>query len=546
MDQLKNLLSHLSRTQQITIVLAAVLVFAGIYGFANWRRESDFRPLYTGMAPEDAGVVVQKLKEFGSEYRLAENGATVLVPSAKLPELRLSLAAAGLPKSGRAGFELFDKTNFGATEFVEHINYQRALEGELERSIASLAEIEQARVHLTFARQSVYLDNQQPAKASVLLRLRANAHLSPQSVTAISQLVASAVEGLTPDAVSILDMRGGLLSRRPKPAEVEQGNEMLEYRRKVEQDLLAKINTTLEPLLGPDRFRAGVSVECDFSNSEETSEVFDPDHSVMVSSEKTEDSSTTAGAAGGMPGTASNLPRPAAKPAASSPNGLSRRTENVTYQTSRTTRRVRQPQGVIKHVSVSVLLDHNIRWEGKKKVVTPPTPEMLKSIREVVAGVAAISEDRGDQLVVESLPFESTMNPEPEPALPPAPSWRRWLQDPLSRNVLILAGLLLLVAAGLAFGLYRSVARTKHVIGVSAPSELPEPEMAPGPDAILTEASLPPPRNELEPAALQVPELEPVPAMTAEELLQRIRELAAKNAAAPAGVVRMWLSQRGA
>ena len=141
----------------------------------------------------------------------------MLVPSAKLAELRLGMAAAGLPKTGRIGFELFDKMNLGATEFTEHINYRRALEGELERSVMSLAEVEQARVHLTFPKDSVFLEAQQPAKASVLVKTRPGARLAPQNVVAIYHLVASAVEGLAPDAVSVLDMNGNLLSRPRAP-----------------------------------------------------------------------------------------------------------------------------------------------------------------------------------------------------------------------------------------------------------------------------------------------------------------------------------------
>ena len=144
MDQIKKLLARLSLAQKISLVAAALLVAAGLFGFAQWRREGDFRPLYTGLAAEDAGIVVQKLKESGTEYRLAENGGTVLAPSTRVAELRLQLAASGLPKSGRMGFEIFDKTSFGVTDFAEHINYRRALEGELERSMVSLAEVEKA------------------------------------------------------------------------------------------------------------------------------------------------------------------------------------------------------------------------------------------------------------------------------------------------------------------------------------------------------------------------------------------------------------------
>src|SRR5580704_10633003 len=217
MDQLRNLLNVLTIVQRISIV-AAVLVAAGaIAALLNYHHEGDFRPLYTAMAAEDAAPVVQKLKESGVEYRLTDGGSVVMVPSERLAESRLTLAAAGLPKSGRIGFELFDKTNFGATELVEHINYQRALEGELERSVMSMAEVVQARVHLTFPRESVFLDQQQPAKASVMVKLRPGARLSPQNVLALSNLAASAVEGLSPDSVAVIDMDGNLLTR-PKRA----------------------------------------------------------------------------------------------------------------------------------------------------------------------------------------------------------------------------------------------------------------------------------------------------------------------------------------
>ena len=259
-----------------------------------WQKESGFKPLFTGLAPEDASGIVQKLKESGVDYRLPESGGSVLVQSSRLAELRLTMAAAGLPKSGRIGFELFDKTNLGATEFTEHVNYRRALEGELERSVTSLAEVEQARVHLTFPKDSVFLDAQQPAKASVLVKIRPGMRLAPQNVQAINHLVASAVEGLSPDAVSVLDMNGNLLGRPRAAASLDSGEPseaVLDYRHKVEADLLAKVNSTLEALLGPDKFRAGVSVECDFSGGEESAEVFDPAHSVMLSSQRTEDSS---------------------------------------------------------------------------------------------------------------------------------------------------------------------------------------------------------------------------------------------------------------
>src|SRR5271157_3595365 len=190
---MKNILANLSVRHKITIIVVAVLIAGGIYSLVYWQKESGFKPLYTGLAPEDAAGIVQRLKESGVDYRLPESGGAVLVQSARLADLRLTMAAAGLPKSGRIGFELFDKTNLGATEFTEHVNYRRALEGELERSVMSLAEVEQARVHLSFPKESVFLDEQKPAKASVLVKIRPGARLAPPNVLAIDHLVSAAV-----------------------------------------------------------------------------------------------------------------------------------------------------------------------------------------------------------------------------------------------------------------------------------------------------------------------------------------------------------------
>ncbi|HTS64140.1 MAG TPA: flagellar basal-body MS-ring/collar protein FliF [Verrucomicrobiae bacterium] len=446
---MKKLLANLSARQRITIAIVILAAGAGLYSLVEWKKEAGFKPLFTGLAPEDAAGIVQKLKEGGIEYRLPEGGGAVLVPSSRLADLRLSMAAAGLPKTGRIGFELFDKVNLGATEFTEHVNYRRALEGELERTIMTLAEVDQARVHLTFPKESVFLESQQPAKASVLVRLKPGSHLAPQNVVAINHLVASAVEGLAPDAVSVLDMNGNLLSR-PRPSGTLDGPEpsaaALDYRRQVEADLLAKINSTLSPILGAEKFRAGVSVECDFSGGELSEELFDPARSVMLSSQRTEDS---AGAAlsSGVPGTASTLPRPTSRPANGS-GKTSRVTENITYQSSRTVKKTRMPAGVVRKISLAVLLDQEVNWQkdqgGYKRVLVPPTPEKLKVIRDLVAGITGYSQERGDQLIIETLPFETTLMLEPpapaRPAVPEAPAGNHVLPVKVDQKVLIFAG----------------------------------------------------------------------------------------------------------
>ncbi len=452
MNQLKQLIARLSIRQRIIIASAAVVVLTSLVLLMRWNKERDFKPLFNNLTAEDAGQVITRLRETGTDYRLTENGTTVLVPSAKVAELRLQLASAGLPKSGRIGFELFDKTNFGATDFTEQVNYHRALEGELERSVMSLAEVELARVHITFPKDSIYVESRQPAKASILVKLRPGAKLSNQNVLAICHLAASAVEGLAPESISVLDMNGNLLSR-PKRNGLPDGPQpdeaVLEYRQKIERDIATKINATLEPLLGPDKYRAGVTVDCDFTSGEQSEETFDPTKSVMVTSQRTEDGSSGL-IASGVPGTASNLPRPTSRPQTGTA-GNSRRTENITYQSSRLVKHLKLPQGNVKRLSISVLLDHAVRFEKGKKILDPPSPEKLKVVRDLVAGVAGVQTDRGDQVIVEAFPFEATLALQP----PPMPSTTTgkpgeqvllylpaWLQEAMkNKNFVIFAGI---------------------------------------------------------------------------------------------------------
>jgi flagellar M-ring protein FliF len=541
MDQITTLITGLSLKQRISIVAAALAVVAGILGFVHWKHEGDFRPLYTSMAPEDASGVVQKLRETGVEYRLSENGSAVMVPQEKLAESRLALAAAGLPKTGRIGFELFDKSNFGATEFVEHINYKRALEGELERSVMSLAEVEQARVHLTLPKESVFLDQQQPAKASVMVKLRPGTQISTQNVLAVTNLVASAVEGLAPDAVSVVDMDGTLLSR-PKKAAAGDGSEVtsesLEVRQQIERALVAKISETLEPLLGPKGFRAGASVDCDLTSGEQQEETLDPSRSVMLSSQKTEDVTEHASTSG-IPGTASNLPQQAAS-SAKGANGVSRRTENVTYQTSRVVRRTRIPQGVIRRMSLAVLVDQGVRWEGegagKHRVLVPPAPETLKTIKDLVAGITGLQTERGDQLIVETLPFESSLNAEPPKPFKPvsvprnqAPAWLEFTTKYRDLWAPVTLGLALLLV--LVRGVFRLMRRAPPGDrDIELPDELQAPAV----------------RTELSPAAAEIAAAAVAAPAASEdntELAERVRLVAKREPELTVNVLRMWLQE---
>jgi len=423
--------------------------------------------------------------------------------------------------------------------------------------------VEQARVHITFPKDSVFLESQQPAKASVLVKLRPGNKLAPQNVQAINHLVSAAVEGLSPDQVSVLDMNGNLLGRA-KPAESIDGSEpseaVLDFRRHVEADLLAKINSTLEPLLGANKFRANVSVECDFSGGELSEEIFDPEHSVMSTSQRTEDLSGGA-TASGVPGTASSLPRPTSRPGGGS-SRISRTTENIAYQTSRTVKKTRMPAGVVKKMSLAVLVDQSLTWQREgnqmKRVLTPPSPETMKIIHDVVAGVTGFSQDRGDQLVVETLPFESTLQIE-APVIPgvpmAAPKSTGIVGIPLKldRKTMLLGGgaaVGILIAIGFLVAVFLRKRKKKKGMPTSpaalAAGESPAARAALGATSEDLERQLAERDAQQEQSDAQVLtsfRLAPVITKKAEILAKHLREKISKNPEVSAQILRTWIRE---
>jgi len=564
MGQLRKIFASLTTRQQITIAVVALLSLSGLYYLRTWRKDADFKPLYTGLAAEDSAAVLQKVKESGTEYHISDTGDVISVPSSRVAEMRLELAGAGLPKTGRIGFEIFDKSSLGATEFVEHVNYRRALEGELERSVSAMAEVEQARVHVTFPKESVFVESREPAKASVIVKLKPGNHLSPRNVTALTHLLSSAVEGLNPDAVSVLDMQGNLLSDpRPTSPDEAASEAALDYRQKVEHDLLQKIGTTLDPLLGREKYRASVSVDCDLTSGEQSEESLDPERSVMVSSQKTEEASGSAVAQGGIPGTASNLQKPVAPQGARPGNTTTHRTENITYQTSRTVRTTKIPQGAVKKISIALLLDQGVRWDGvgksAQKVLVPPAPETMKSIQDVVTAAVGFTPSRGDQITVESLPFEETLNRlPPEPAAPvsahPAPAvgfdWRK--QMPIVIGAA--AGAVIVIALGI-FAVVRS--RKRAAAKKRADAEMANRALAagkppaPGVGAASMEQQLEArmaeraaEQEQADLAALAAIKVPPVKTKKAEVLAKQLRENAKKDASSSAHILQAWIHDR--
>ncbi|MBV8842941.1 MAG: flagellar M-ring protein FliF [Bryobacterales bacterium] len=563
MNQLTQLWTKLSWAQRIWIAAAIAAAIGGIAALKNWNDERDFKPLFSGLAPEDAGAVTAKLRETGVQYRLAAEGSEILVPSAHVAEARLQLASSGLPKTGRIGFELFDKANFGASDFTEQVNYHRAIEGELERSVMSIGEVEQARVHITMAKDSLYTEQRQPAKASILVKLRHAAALSPQNVAAICQLTASAVPGLQVDQVSLVDTNGNLLNRPRFTAngDADQDSQAsIEYRKTVEHDLQTKIAQTLEPLLGAQHFRAGVSADVDLTSGEQSEESYDPQKSAIASSQTTQDGPALASASG-VPGTASNVPNATAKASSgASATNYARHTENVNYQTSRVVRHTKLPQGAIKRLSVSVLVDHALRWQGQNKIIEPPPPEKLKVIRDLVGAATGLDMNRGDQLVVDAFPFEATLMAEPEtfdsaptaigPQMPP------WLQKLVgNKNPAVLAGigggvlvalLALPVVILLRSGKGKKIAAAEVTRAIEA-AKPNEPAAAPSLEQsahaqLVAQAAEQAQKNAAALAQLKLPT---GTANKAEVLTKHIAGEAKKEPAQVAQVVRSWLHGNG-
>jgi flagellar M-ring protein FliF len=309
-------------------------------------------------------------------------------------------------------------------------------------------------------------------------------------------------------------------------------------RQQIEKALVAKINQTLEPLLGANGFRAGASVDYDLTSGEQQEETLDPSKSVMLSSQKTEDVVDRAGTSG-IPGTASNLPAPNTA-TAKAPAGTARRTENITYQTSRTIRHTRIPQGVIKRMSLAILVDQSVQWEGdganRKRVLVPPPPETLKTIRELVAGVTGFDGDRGDQLIVETLPFESSLHAEPPQNNKPAPTtkpvknppWLEFLNK--YRDFWTPMGIGLVVLLVLGIGLFRTKKRTVAQVSVEEQAELEaageKTELSGGVHRQLEEGE-------------ELPQLATKDAAT--ELVERVRQMTKREPMVAANVLRLWL-----
>jgi flagellar M-ring protein FliF len=525
----KRLAGALTTRQIVTLAAAFAAVVGIVGGFAYWVSAPTYTLLYTDLDPESANAVITRLKNEKIPYVLGPGGRSIEVPSSRVDELRLDVEAQGLLTTGRIGFEVFDRTAFGTTEFLEHVNYQRGLEGELARTIGTIAEVASARVHLALAKESLFVRDAEQAKASVVLKLR-NSHrpLAPSTVAGIAGLVAASVESLRPESVVIIDTFGRPLSKQQGDDRI--GTQHVEWQQQLERGLTAKVVDLLEPIVGPGRVRVNVSARLDNRSQEETEERWDP--TAVVRSRQSSIDQTAVNNAQGIAGARANAPPststalpPAAAPA---PMVAGRSTETTNYEIGKVTRHTIAPSGQLARLSVAVIIDDErtaLDANGQRQATsTQRSAEAMERIRGLVAAAVGLDTARGDQLTVENIAFDEPAG-EQETQLP----WWRQLGPRYGIDVvqiLKVGAVLLLAVLAYPFVL-------RPMVRMALPSAaLPEVFTANGMPQGKTVAEL---ESELDAAANSVRRL---PALT-----KRLAQRADEQPEEMARLVRSWLTE---
>lgn len=450
LKQIQEFLRGLSLQQKALMAGGAVAVGLTLWLFVTLLDHKNV-VLYSGLKPQDAQSMGSRLAAKSIPYEISPDGGSILVPSDKIDAARLETAAQGLPRNARLGFELFDAPNWAGSDFSEKVNYQRALEGELERTLQTLGEVEAVRVHLVLPRESLFSEQEHVSKAAVIVKTRSGT-LSREAQQAIPQLVASAVDGLRPENVTVVDADTAMsfLARRGPSGRASFDSD---------EELAAAAVHAIEPVVGPEHVRASVHVDYDLSSSEDTSEVYDPKASATLAQQHSEELAGGANPAG-VPGVTSNVPAsnaavaapvaapvpPAAAPsgagnvpvtpsvvpsALSSMDSQSSKSDSSTFAVSKNTRHTLNPAGRVRRITASVLVDDAVdtkQENGKSSSVRRKrTPEEMTAIEKLARAAIGVDDQRGDLLAVENLSFQSVTIEKPA-----APSqfdkWRLLLQ----------------------------------------------------------------------------------------------------------------------
>jgi flagellar M-ring protein FliF len=428
-EQVSATFRSLSLVQKVIGGMLLLAVAGGLLGLVFLEKKTDHQVLFSGLAQEDAAEVISRLKEQRIPYQLTGNGSTILVPADHVYETRLSLAGEGMPRGGSIGFEIFDATSFGTTDFVQRLNYQRALQGELARTIRRFEQVAEARVHIATPKESVFIEDQKSPTASVSVRLQGRETLSKTQIQSIVNLVASAVPGLTPENITVVDTAGRLLFHRDGDKGAMFSATQLEYQMTVEETLRKKVESLLAGAVGPERVQARVTAEIDFSRVNFTEENFDPDGKVVRSEQLlTEEDRKASPNSHGIPGVKGELASfDTTADVGFAGNSHSRNNITRNYEISRTTRHVQEATGTVRRLSVAVMVDgvHEkaVDKEGTPGLIyRPRTAEEMQWFEKIVKNAIGYDEDRGDRVEVVNVSFALPQVPEIE--IDPMDQWR--------------------------------------------------------------------------------------------------------------------------
>ncbi|TWG89341.1 flagellar M-ring protein FliF [Cupriavidus gilardii J11] len=555
---------------RLPLMIGGAALAAAIAVGVLWSRTPDYRVLYSNLSERDGGAVIQSLQQMNVPYKFAEGGGAVMVPADKVHETRLRLASQGLPKSGNAGMELMDNQKFGISQFAEQVNYQRGLEGELARSIESIAAVQSARVHLAIPKPTLFVRERQKPTASIVLTLYPGRAIDDGQVAAISHLVSSSVPELTPKAISIVDQHGNLLSREGTDERMLNATQ-LQYLQKLEQSYVKRIESILEPIVGKDNVKAQATADIDFSIVEHTDESYkpnqDPGQAAIRSQQTSESSQQGQAPVGGVPGALSNQPPLAAvapvvtqqpnqpgqqgqpgQPgqagqqqaaqgaaaqaaagnalaaqgnAAQSGPSSNRRDSTVNYELDRSVRHVQQAPGAVRRLSVAVVVNNRRVMGADGKIVSEPlTAAQLKQIENLTREAMGFSAARGDSLNVVNSPFTSDADLKPE-----LPVWKQPEMIELAKT----AAQYLLLAL-LALFVWFKVARP--ILRKYTTPPLPPPAADDSPEAVL----IPVEEQQPDPEVLK---------LTAkyESDLALVRDAAQRDPRLVASVIKNWIAK---
>lgn len=459
--------NELPPQRKLGLMVALAAVIAVIVGSIMWAQAPDYRVLYGNLSDSDGGAVLDALQKQNIPFKTGESGA-IMVPSNLLYEARLKLASQGLPKGGAAGFELMDTQKFGITQFQENVNYQRALEGEITRTISTISAVQGARVHLAIPKKTVFVREEQKPSASVLVSLYPGRVLDKAQVAGIVHLVASSVPEMPPGNVTVIDQNGNMLtSGSAQGMAIGLDSSQLEYLRQVEQDYARRIEGIISPITGASNIRAQVTADLDFASTEQTAETYRPNADPQQASIRSQQTSETAGEGGqnaaGVPGALSNQPPGAATAPINAPGGRPpaggatttatgsgsvHKEATTNYELDKTISHTRLPVGSVKRLSVAVVVNNKAIRDKKGKVTYQAlSKDELAQIYNLAREAMGYNKERGDTLNVVNAPFDLAEAEE----LAPLPFWKDPAMQALARDIvkyLVIIGLLLYLVLG--------------------------------------------------------------------------------------------------